>query len=137
MQGWYDDQPPSEVLPAALNAAASALRLEPRNVSAVATTAYATLYYKWELRGAKRASLKAIEADSNSVIARQWYGNYLTIARRWDEAESNFGWRSVSNEPLPSGMCAGVGASPSRRLCSRRRPLPQGGAVRLLLRHNL
>lgn len=88
VQGWYDFRPPAEAFPAALDAAATALRLEPRNVSALATTAYATLYYKWDLPAAERAFVKAIEADPNSAIAHQWYGNYLSVARRWDEAEA-------------------------------------------------
>ncbi|MES2521657.1 MAG: protein kinase [Gemmatimonadota bacterium] len=90
VQGWYDFQPPRQAFPAALDAAASALELEPRNVSALATTAYATLYYSWDLPGAERAFLKAIAADSNSAIAHQWYANYLAVAQRWDAAEEEF-----------------------------------------------
>ena len=28
--------------------------------------------------------------DPNSPIAHQWYGNFLTVAERWDEAEAEF-----------------------------------------------
>lgn len=90
VQGWYDFQPPRDAFPAALDAAASALKLDPRNASALATTAYAMLYYEWDLPGAERAFLRAIEADPNSAIAHQWYANYLAVAQRWDDAEREF-----------------------------------------------
>lgn len=90
VQGWYDFQPPRTAFPASLDAAAAALKLDPRNASALATTAYATLYYEWDLPAAERAFLKAIAADPNSAIAHQWYANYLAVAQRWDDAEQEF-----------------------------------------------
>jgi serine/threonine-protein kinase len=90
VQGWYDFQPPREAFPAALQSAAEALRLDPRNASAQATTAYAALYYEWDLPRAEREFVKAIAMDPNSAIAHQWYGNYLSVAQRWDEAEQEF-----------------------------------------------
>jgi serine/threonine-protein kinase len=90
VQGWYDFQPPREAFPAAVKSAAEALRLDPRNASAQATTAYAALYYEWDLPRAEREFVKAIEMDPNSAIAHQWYGNYLSVARRWDDAEREF-----------------------------------------------
>ena len=90
VQGWYDFRPPRETFPAALDAAAIALKLDPQNASAFSTTAYALLYYEWDLPAAERAFLKALAADPNSAIAHQWYGNYLTVAQRWEEAEQEF-----------------------------------------------
>ena len=90
VQGFYDFRPPREAFPAAMRAAAEALRLDPRNASAQATIAYASLYYEWDLPRAKREFSRAIAMDPNSPIAHQWYGNFLTVAERWDEAEAEF-----------------------------------------------
>ncbi|MBL8959816.1 MAG: protein kinase [Gemmatimonadetes bacterium] len=87
VQGFYDFQPPREAFPAARDAATEALRLDPRNASAQATLAYVALYHEWDLPRAEDAFKKAIALDSNSAIAHQWYGNYLAVAQRWDEAE--------------------------------------------------
>jgi TolB-like protein/Flp pilus assembly protein TadD len=88
--GFYEYQEPREVFPAAARAAAEALRLDPRNASALATAAYVTLYHDWDLAGAERAFRLAIDADPNSAIAHQWYANYLTVARQFDDAEREF-----------------------------------------------
>ena len=90
VQGFYDFRPPTEVFPLALEAAATANRIDPRNASALATTAYATLYYRWDLPAAEQAFRRALDADPNSPIAHQWYANYLTVHKRWDEAEAEF-----------------------------------------------
>lgn len=88
--GFYEYQLPREVFPAAARAAEAALQLDPRNASALATAAYVKLYHDWDLPAAERAFRLAIDADPNAAIAHQWYANYLTAARQFDDAEREF-----------------------------------------------
>jgi eukaryotic-like serine/threonine-protein kinase len=88
--GFYEYQVPREVFPAAARAAETALRLDPRNASALATAAYVKLYYDWDLPGSERAFRLALDADPNAALAHQWYANYLTAARQFDDAEREF-----------------------------------------------
>jgi serine/threonine-protein kinase len=90
VQGWYEYQPPREVFPLAAKSAAEALRLDPRNAAAHATSAYVALYYDWDLPRAKDEFERALALDPNSAIAHQWYANYLTVTRQWDRAEEAF-----------------------------------------------
>ncbi len=90
VQGWWEFKPPVEVFPLALEAAATATQLDPRNASALATTAYGLLYFRWDLPAAEAAFKRALAADPNSPIAHQWYANYLAVAGRLDESEQEF-----------------------------------------------
>jgi len=101
VQGWYDYRPPSEAFPAAIKAAEEALRLDPRNASAHATMAYASLYYDWDLADAAREFQRAVEMDPNSGIAHQWYGNYFAVTQRWAEAEAEFRTAQLLEPSLP------------------------------------
>lgn len=89
-QGWHEYRDPRDVFPEAAKAAAEALRLEPRNASAQATVAYVALYFEWDLAKAEREFRRALEMDPGDAAVHQWYGNHLTIAQRFPEADEAF-----------------------------------------------
>lgn len=100
MQGWYDFKPPLEVFPKSKESAERALAIDPRNGEALAHMAYAALYFDYDLPKAEQLFRKAIAVDPNAAVAHAWYGNYLTVAKRWDEAEREFR-EAIRLDPVP------------------------------------
>lgn len=85
--GFYDFLAPVTAFPRAREAARRALALDPENASAEATLGYVALYYEWDVAEAEARFLEAIKRDPGDSKAHQWYGNVLTAAGRFDEAE--------------------------------------------------
>lgn len=85
--GFYDYLPPAEAFPLAKAAALRTLEIDPDNASAEATLGYVTLYYDWDLAQAETHFRQSIALRPDYSKARQWYGNLLTAAGRFDEAE--------------------------------------------------
>lgn len=86
--GFYDYLPPHEAFEDARRAAARARDLEPRNAAAHATLGYVALYHDWDFPAAEENFRRAIALDSGYSTAYQWYGNLLTAAGRFAEAEA-------------------------------------------------
>ena len=108
--GFYDFLPPAEAFPKAQEAARRALDLDPRNASAEATMGYAALYYDWNIATAETRFRHAIALDPNNTKAHQWYGNLLTAAGRFEEAEREMR-RAQQLEPLSMIASAALGWS--------------------------
>jgi TolB-like protein/DNA-binding winged helix-turn-helix (wHTH) protein/Tfp pilus assembly protein PilF len=87
VMGFYDFLAPADAFPGAQEAARRALALDPENASAEATLGYVALYYDWNLDEAEARFLESIKRDPGDSKAHQWYGNMLTAAGRFDEAE--------------------------------------------------
>ena len=85
--GFYDYLAPSQAFPQAKEAALRALELDADNASAHATLGYVALYYEWDLASSEASFRQSIELRPDYSKARQWYGNLLTAAGRFDEAE--------------------------------------------------
>jgi eukaryotic-like serine/threonine-protein kinase len=70
----------------AIPAARAALRIDPDLAEAHASLGNALMYYQWDWPGAERAFRRAIELDPGYATAHQWYGEFLAIQGRMDEA---------------------------------------------------
>lgn len=106
--GFYDYLAPTEAFSKAREAAHRALALDPANASAEATLGYAALYYDWDLAEAEARFLKSIALDPGYSKSHQWYGNLLTAAGRFEEAEREMR-RAQQLEPLSLIASAALG----------------------------
>jgi TolB-like protein len=81
---------PADRFPKAKAAALKALELD--EGLADAHNALAFIIYKWEWRWAdsEREFQRALEIDPNHVLARQWFGEFLSIQARHDGALAQF-----------------------------------------------
>jgi TolB-like protein/Tfp pilus assembly protein PilF len=84
--GFYQALPPEEAFPEALRLADQSLTLDPRLAEALATRAYAKLYYEWDWEGSDAAFRSAIDLNPQYPVAHQWYANALVVQGRSDEA---------------------------------------------------
>lgn len=85
--GFYDYMPPTEAFPRAEAAARRALSLDATLAAPHATLAYVALYHDWDLARGEEQFRRAIALEPNYSTAHQWYGNLLTAAGRFEEAE--------------------------------------------------
>lgn len=60
--------------------------LEPDLAGAYATHGFIRMFHYWDWAGAEAAFNRAIELDPNDAKSRHWYGVFLSIAGRRDEA---------------------------------------------------
>lgn len=108
--GFYDYLPPIEAFPMARKAAEQALTLAPDDADAEATLGYTALYYDWNLAQAEDHFRRAIELRPDHSKAQQWYGNLLTAAGRFEEAEAALR-RATQLDPLSLIASAALGWS--------------------------
>ena len=80
----YSD--PRETAPKAKAAAERALELDDSLAEAHTSLARLSISYDWNWPAAEREYLRAIELNPNYAEAHQWYGFYLTVMGRFDEA---------------------------------------------------
>ena len=69
------------------DALAKAIELDPTLHEAYATRGFLQTFHRWDWEGAERSLRQAIELAPNSSKAHHWYGVYLSIHRRLDEAQ--------------------------------------------------
>ena len=85
--GIYGARSPREVFPAAKEAAAKALSLDPRLGEALASQACVTAVYDWDWGEAERGFRRAIKLSPSYPTARQWYAmNVLAAQGRFEDA---------------------------------------------------
>jgi TolB-like protein/DNA-binding winged helix-turn-helix (wHTH) protein len=72
---------------AAEDALAKAIELDPTLHEAYATRGFLQMFHHWDWPGAERSLRRAIELAPNSSKAHHWYGVYLSIQGRLDEAQ--------------------------------------------------
>jgi len=84
--GAYDAIPADEALTRGKAAAAKALALDDRLAGAHYALATAHTWYDWDWPGAEREFRRALELDPNDALGRNWYGGYLSLRRRHQEA---------------------------------------------------
>ena len=82
-------------------AAREALRLNANLAEAYVSLAYIEFLYDWDWEAAERDFLKAIELDPSYAVAHQWYGEFLSVMGRHDEAIERTR-RAVELEPTSS-----------------------------------
>ncbi len=80
--------PPSEAFAKARTAANKALEIDDQLAEAHTSLAYTLAFYDWNWAGAEAGFKRAIELDPNYATAHQWYGEYLLMLGRFDEAKA-------------------------------------------------
>jgi len=84
--GAYGAIPGPEALTHCKAAAAHALELDDKLASAHYALATAYAWYDWNWENAEREFHRALELDPNDALGRNWYGGYLSLRGRHDEA---------------------------------------------------
>jgi len=84
--GAYGVFPTEEALTQGKAAAARALALDDALASAHYALATAHTWYDWDWVGAEREFRRALELNPNDAMGRNWYGGYLSLLGRHDEA---------------------------------------------------
>ena len=69
------------------DALAKAIELDPTLAEAHATRGFLRMFHHWDWQGAETSFLRALELAPNSSKAHHWYGVYLSIRGRFDEAQ--------------------------------------------------
>ena len=105
---FYTDKRPSEAFPAAKEAVAKAVQLEPTLAGAHASMAYVLNYYEWDRSGAELEFKRALELDQNDAAAHEAYGRFLASMGRVDEARAELS-RALELDPLSLGIQSNVG----------------------------
>jgi tetratricopeptide (TPR) repeat protein len=82
----YDVITPDEGFPKAKSAATRALEIDPSLAEAHASLAYAVFLHDWDWDKAERGYRRALELDPNYAMAHVWYGIFLAVLGRGDEA---------------------------------------------------
>ena len=82
----YEVASGAEAFPKASEAARKALALDDALAEAHTSLAFVLYRYEWDWAGAEREFKRAIQLNPNYATAHQWYGEYLAIIGRFDEA---------------------------------------------------
>jgi serine/threonine-protein kinase len=77
--------PTREVLPKVKSAAAKSLELDEAGAEAHTSLAWAK-FHEWDWAGAEKEFKRAIELNPSYPTAHSWYGEYLMVQGRFDEA---------------------------------------------------
>jgi len=91
--------PPREAMPKAKAAALRALELDDTLAEAHASLGRVFAAYDWDWRNAEKEYKRAIELNPRYATAHQWYGGYLSVMGRSNEAIAERK-RAVELEPL-------------------------------------
>ena len=83
---FYGTQPPREILPKARDAAIRALELDPRIAEAQASLADTLYQFDWDFPAAEQRFLKAIALNGNYATGHQWYSNFLSVSKRFEQS---------------------------------------------------
>ncbi len=83
---FYDTLPPREILPKARFAAIRALELDPTIAEAQASLADVRYEFDWDFPAAEQGFRKAIALNPNYAQAHQWYSNFLSVSKRFNES---------------------------------------------------
>ncbi len=84
--GTYGHMAPADSFPRARAAALRAIQLDPNLAEAHTSLAYAVQNFDWKWIEAEREYRKAIELAPSYAIAHHWYGGFLMLMGRFDEA---------------------------------------------------
>jgi TolB-like protein/DNA-binding winged helix-turn-helix (wHTH) protein/Tfp pilus assembly protein PilF len=93
--------PPREAMPKAKAAAIRALELDETLAEAHASLGRVLAAYDWDWTSAEKQYKRALELNPRYAVAHQWYGGYLAVMGRSDEAIAERK-RAVELEPLSS-----------------------------------
>jgi serine/threonine-protein kinase len=93
--------PTREVLPKVKSAAAKSLELDEAGAEAHTSLAWAK-FHEWDWAGAEKEFKRAIELNPSYPTAHSWYGEYLMVQGRFDEAQAEMNRASELNPQAPA-----------------------------------
>jgi serine/threonine protein kinase/tetratricopeptide (TPR) repeat protein len=93
--------PTREVLPKVKSAAAKSLELDDAGAEAHTSLAWAK-FHEWDWAGAEKEFKRAIELNPSYPTAHSWYGEYLMVQGRFDEALTEMNRASELNPLSPA-----------------------------------
>jgi Tfp pilus assembly protein PilF len=83
---WQDELPQEQFVPRAKGAATKALQIDETLAEPHATLGFLKFWYDWDFAGAESELQRAIELDPDYASAHHWYGEFLGLMGRFDEA---------------------------------------------------
>src|ERR1700730_6441027 len=86
--GYYSSLPPQDAYPRAKAAARKALELDPMLGDAHTSLAGALQDFDWTWKEVEQEHKRAVELSPGYATAHQWYGNYLNMMGRFEEAQA-------------------------------------------------
>jgi len=95
----YGAATPHEAFPKAKAASQKALEIDDQLAEAHTGLGYTQTFYDWDWAGAEQSFKRALELNPNYATAHQWYGEYLIVRGRFDEARAHFE-RALEIEPV-------------------------------------
>ena len=107
--GEYNLALPDETFPKAKAAAQKALELDPNLGEARTVFAYTLTNYEWNFSDGEQEYRRALALSPNYATAHQWYAEYFSLMRRFDEARREIK-RAQELDPLSPiiGSVAGL-----------------------------
>ena len=101
---------PKEAMPKARAAAVKALEMDDALAEAHASLALVKVFFEWDWSGAEKEYRRAIELNPGYASAHHWYGWYLALMGRLDEATAEMK-RAQELDPLSLEITADLGLS--------------------------
>ena len=86
----YEVSSGNDSFPKAEEAAMKALALDDTLAEAHTSLAFVSYHYEWDWARAEREFKRAIELNPNYATAHHWYGEYLGVVGRFDEAVAEY-----------------------------------------------
>ncbi len=102
--------PPKEAMPKARAAALKALEMDDTLAEAHASLGLVKVFYDWDWAGAETEYRRAIELNPGYASAHHWYGWYLALMGRLDQATAEMK-RAQELDPLSLEITADLGLS--------------------------
>ncbi|HEY0546494.1 MAG TPA: protein kinase [Pyrinomonadaceae bacterium] len=102
--------PPKEAMPKARAAALKALEMDDTLAEAHASLALVKVFYDWDWAGAETEYRRAIELNPGYASAHHWYGWYLALMGRLDQATAEMK-KAQELDPLSLEITADLGLS--------------------------
>jgi serine/threonine protein kinase/tetratricopeptide (TPR) repeat protein len=99
--------PTREVLPKVKSAAAKSLELDEAGAEAHTSLAWAR-FHEWDWAGAEKEFKRAIELNPSYPTAHSWYGEYLMVQGRFDDALAEIN-RAAELNPLSPALNLALG----------------------------
>ncbi|PYS51386.1 MAG: hypothetical protein DMF68_04560 [Acidobacteria bacterium] len=102
--------PPNEAMPKARGAAEQALHIDDSLAEAHASLGLVKVFYEWDWAGAESEYRRAIELNHGYASAHHWYGWYLLLMGRLNEATAEIEQANVL-DPLSHEINSDLGLS--------------------------
>lgn len=104
----YNVLSPQRAYAKAKAALTQAFQINSQFAEAHASLAFAKMFYEWDWMGAEQALRRAIEINPNYSAAHHWYGLYLAMQHRFDEALAKL-QKALNLDPLSIIINTNVG----------------------------